>query len=74
MQGGGGGRGEVLDVDYWDGRRVRAKGFEEGLNVGFVVWVASSGAPVSFVVEADLVVDEEEGCMIFLYHYVFGRE
>ena len=34
---------------------------EEGLDVGFVVWVAPGGTPVGFVVESDLVVDEEEG-------------
>lgn len=33
---------------------------EEGLDVGLVVGVASSGAPVGFMVEADLVVDEDE--------------
>ena len=36
---------------------------EEGLDVGLVVGVASSRAPVGYVVEADLVVDEEEGCV-----------
>lgn len=63
MQGGGRGAGEVLDVDDQDGGRVRAECVEEGLDVGFVVQVASIGAPVGFVLETDLVVNEEEGCV-----------
>lgn len=61
VQGRGGQAREVLDVDDQGGRSVGAEGVQQGLDVGFVVRVAAGGAPVGFVLEADLVVDEDEG-------------